>query len=61
MKGQAVMQDKWTHGQATKERRDIDALVEQAEEHERKGAELRRNIEGREARLEQLKPEGWTR
>ncbi|SFJ33550.1 hypothetical protein [Albimonas pacifica] len=55
------MQDKWTHGQATKERRDIDALVEQAEEHERKGAELRRNIEGREARLEQLKPEGWTR
>ncbi|MDF2231581.1 hypothetical protein P2H44_03355 [Albimonas sp. CAU 1670] len=55
------MQDKWTHGQATKERRIIDALVEQAEEHERKGSELRRDIEGRAARLEQLKPEGWVR
>lgn len=53
------MQDKWTHGQATKERQIIDAMIAQAVERERQAMDLRQEIASKEARLAEMKPEGW--
>ena len=53
------MNDKWTHRQATKERQAIDAITAEAEEKARQSAELRREAQTREKRLDEMQPEGW--
>lgn len=53
------MTEKFSHGQATKERETIDRLISRAEDHESIAHKLRVDIASKEKRLAELKPDGW--